>query len=215
MKTLTNTLGLRGRAGRLLVFAVIAALLITAFMPIAGSAVYGEATSGGGVVPAQCTVTFRDIDGTVLKTQVVNNGEDATPPTIVAKKGYKFLGWDNEYTNVTENRTVNAVYELIMTTTKEKDGKLAAPDTAQPPAEIIAVATEGGMEVIDTSEEAITTPEIIKTNPTPTTVVEEPEQSMSPTTIILIVLAALVALAVIGYFIFMFLKKRRKEEYTS
>lgn len=206
MKTITN---------KLLVFIVIMTVLITAFVPLSNSIVYGETTSDGSVTTPKWTVTFIDIDGTVLKKEEVNDGGDATPPTINAKKGYKFLGWNNWYVNVTSDRTIQAVYELVMDTDKETKGKLGDAGTAEPPAEKIAVATEGGLEVIDTSEDAITTPEIIKNNPTPTTVIDEPQQTMSPTTIVLIALAVLVAVAIGAYFLVMFLRKKRKEEKAS
>lgn len=221
MKTLTNTIGMKRQAGKLLIFAVIMAVLITAFVPLTGSIVYGdEALSGEAVTTPKWTVKFLDIDGTTLKVETVEDHGDATPPNINAKKGYKFLGWDAWYVDVTEDRTIRAVYELVMSTTDEEDGELGAAGTAKPPeekkVEKIAIATEGGLEVIDTSEDAITTPEIIKSNPTPTTVIEDPDtNAISPTTIVLIIVAALVVLAVAGYFLFMFLRKKRNKELNS
>lgn len=219
MKSITSTNTLKGSAAKLFVFALLIAVLITAFMPITNSVVYGEETTGGAVTPPVAKVwkvTFIDIDGSVLKVQDVEDGKDATPPTIKAKKGYKFLGWNAYYTNVKKNITVSAVYELVMTTDKEEKGKLADPDTAKPPKEEvatqpekIAVATEGGLEVIDTTEAGVTTPEIIKNNPTPTTVIEEDATGISPITIVLI---ALIAALVIAAIIFIIVRKRRKDK---
>lgn len=59
------------------------------------------------------TVTFVDYNGTVLKTQSVEIGGSATAPTNPTREGYTFLGWDIDFTNVTEDITVTAVYELI------------------------------------------------------------------------------------------------------
>ena len=56
------------------------------------------------------TVTFVNYDGTTLTTSMVNSGEDATPPTNPSKSGADFLGWTGNYTNVTKNETVRAVY---------------------------------------------------------------------------------------------------------
>lgn len=59
------------------------------------------------------TVTFVDWDGTVLKTQQVEVGVAATAPADPARSGYNFIGWDVDFSNVTENITVTAQYELI------------------------------------------------------------------------------------------------------
>lgn len=56
------------------------------------------------------TVTFKDWDGTVLKTQSVAKGRDATPPADPTRDGYTFAGWDGSYTNVQSNTTVTATY---------------------------------------------------------------------------------------------------------
>ena len=56
------------------------------------------------------TVTFQDWDGTELKTETVNEGEDATPPANPTRDGYTFNGWSGNYTNVHANETVIATY---------------------------------------------------------------------------------------------------------
>ena len=58
----------------------------------------------------QFTVTFKDHDGTVLKTQVVDAGTHATPPANPTREGYTFANWDKMYTNVTMDLTVTALY---------------------------------------------------------------------------------------------------------
>ncbi|MBO6061291.1 MAG: InlB B-repeat-containing protein, partial [Clostridia bacterium] len=57
------------------------------------------------------TVTFKDWDGTVLKTQTVNYGGAATAPADPTREGYTFIGWDKAFNNVTSNLVVNALYE--------------------------------------------------------------------------------------------------------
>ena len=57
------------------------------------------------------TVTFKDWDGTTLKTQTVNYGGSATAPTDPIRDGYTFIGWDKAFTNVTANLVVTALYE--------------------------------------------------------------------------------------------------------
>ena len=60
------------------------------------------------------TVTFQDWDGTVLKTQQVKEGNDATPPSDPSRPLYTFIGWDTDYTNVQSNLVVTALYEAYV-----------------------------------------------------------------------------------------------------
>lgn len=61
------------------------------------------------------TVTFKDWDGSTLKTQTVNYGSNATAPSNPIRDGYEFIGWDKAFTNVTSNLTVTAQYTKIET----------------------------------------------------------------------------------------------------
>lgn len=56
------------------------------------------------------TVTFKDYDGTVLSTQTVNHGANATAPANPTREGYTFTGWSGKYMGVTGNSTVTATY---------------------------------------------------------------------------------------------------------
>ncbi|MFA7126596.1 MAG: InlB B-repeat-containing protein, partial [Bacilli bacterium] len=58
------------------------------------------------------TVDFYDYDNTLLKSQGVNYQGSATAPTNPTRTGYEFTGWSVDFTNITANLTVNAVYEL-------------------------------------------------------------------------------------------------------
>ncbi len=71
------------------------------------------------------TVTFKDFDGTVLKTETVAYGASATAPESPVRTGYTFTGWDNNFTNVKSDITVSAVYEVNTYTVifKDYDGK--------------------------------------------------------------------------------------------
>lgn len=56
------------------------------------------------------TVTFKDWDGSVLKTQTVASGGSATPPPNPTRDGYTFSGWSGNYTNVTADVDIKAQY---------------------------------------------------------------------------------------------------------
>lgn len=60
--------------------------------------------------PPNYTVSFEDYDGTPLKSESVEQGENATPPSAPARAAHHFTGWDKSYTTVTENRTLVAQY---------------------------------------------------------------------------------------------------------
>ena len=63
------------------------------------------------------TVTFVDWDGTVLDTQTIAFGADATPPASPTRANYAFAGWDTNYMGVTEDLTVTALYHAFFTVT--------------------------------------------------------------------------------------------------
>ncbi|MBQ4395746.1 MAG: InlB B-repeat-containing protein [Paludibacteraceae bacterium] len=61
--------------------------------------------------PTQYTVQFRDYDNTVLKTEKVACGSDATPPTPPTHAGMTFTGWDKPYTDIRANQVIRARYK--------------------------------------------------------------------------------------------------------
>ncbi len=56
-------------------------------------------------------VTFIDGDGKFIETQTVAYGTSAEAPKVPEKSGYTFIGWDKEFTNITENTVVTAQYK--------------------------------------------------------------------------------------------------------
>ena len=64
------------------------------------------------------TVTFLDYDGSILSSQTVHKGHDATPPEPPVKPTkngwrYDFTGWDYEYENITCNKTLAPQYTPV------------------------------------------------------------------------------------------------------
>ncbi|MCL2153372.1 MAG: InlB B-repeat-containing protein, partial [Oscillospiraceae bacterium] len=59
-------------------------------------------------------VIFFDWDGTMLDQQIVESGEAAVEPSAPVRSGYSFIGWDQEFDNVTSDLTVTALYEICI-----------------------------------------------------------------------------------------------------
>ncbi len=58
-------------------------------------------------------VSFVDYDGTELKTETVNEFEDATPPEDPIREAFQFNGWDGNYENVEDDVSIEAVYDGV------------------------------------------------------------------------------------------------------
>lgn len=56
------------------------------------------------------TVRFYDWDGTVLSEQTVNYGQAATAPADPSREGYTFLGWSEDFSDVTADKYIVAMY---------------------------------------------------------------------------------------------------------
>ena len=57
-------------------------------------------------------VEFVDWDGTVLATMKVPTGEAATAPADPTREGHTFIGWDKDFSSVTEDMTITALYQI-------------------------------------------------------------------------------------------------------
>ena len=84
-------------------------------------AIQNGAVTVAGAQPETHTVTFVDWDGTVIDAQEVEFGADAAAPEAPVREGYTFIGWDVDFTNVTEDITVTAQYEINVYTVTFKD----------------------------------------------------------------------------------------------
>ena len=71
-----------------------------------------DAISTGGVVgTGSFLVRFFDFDGTILKQQRVNAGENATAPTVPTHQYLTFNSWNNAFTNVQSDIDTGAIYD--------------------------------------------------------------------------------------------------------
>ena len=91
----------------------------------------GDLTFTAGWALNTYTVTFIDFDGTVLGTDTVGYGGDADAPADPEREGYNFTGWDTDFTNVTADLTVQALYEQITFTVTfiDFDGTVLGAET--------------------------------------------------------------------------------------
>ena len=70
-----------------------------------------EATLGTTIkVRSKLNVLFKNWDGTVLSKQFIEYGQAATTPASPERFGYTFNKWDTEYSKVTDNLVVTALY---------------------------------------------------------------------------------------------------------
>lgn len=69
-----------------------------------------EITTGGGSVEGH-KVTFWDFDGVILKEEIVQDGEDATPPITPNHPYLVFDGWNRDYVNITKDTDIGAIYD--------------------------------------------------------------------------------------------------------
>ena len=65
-------------------------------------------------VQGEYQVVFYDLDGNVLKTELVKEGKSATAPQAPDVDGYEFVKWDIEFTNVTKNLEVKPIYKEVI-----------------------------------------------------------------------------------------------------
>ena len=56
------------------------------------------------------TVTFVDYDGTILKVDIVEYGQAATPPENPVRENHYFVGWDVDFSCVIGDMTITAIY---------------------------------------------------------------------------------------------------------
>ena len=112
----------------------------TNYDPEKGLIVTSDTTVTASFAVKKYIVTFVDWNGTIISTQSVEHGADATAPDDPTREGYTFTGWSGSFTNVTSDLVLIAQYkqnpgtgidqtpttndQLPMTNKVIKDGRL-------------------------------------------------------------------------------------------
>ncbi len=115
-------------------------------------------TSGAITAPevAMYEVTFVDgLTEEIIETQSVEEGMDAVPPEPPVHEGYNFIGWEGDYTNITENTLITARYveegvETFTVTAEAGEGGTVSPETqtvAAGSAATITITPNEGYEI--------------------------------------------------------------------
>lgn len=88
-------------------------------------------------------VKFVDFDDTVLSDQMVAYGSSAVEPTQPTRVGYTFAGWDTNYSNITGELVVKAVYTINQYLYKfvDFDGTVLKEETVDYQTQIVAPVT--------------------------------------------------------------------------
>ena len=65
---------------------------------------------GGEVSDGSHVVVFVNLDNSILKAEIVEDGMDAEPPEYPGAEGYEFYEWKGDYTDITEDTVITATY---------------------------------------------------------------------------------------------------------
>ena len=76
------------------------------------SEITGDLTVNAFFAYIDYTVTFVDQNGEALKTQTVHYGLGATAPPDPVWEGHTFYGWDKDFSVITDDLTVRALYNV-------------------------------------------------------------------------------------------------------
>ncbi|WP_238886334.1 InlB B-repeat-containing protein [Clostridium sp. YIM B02551] len=104
------------------------------------------------------TVTFKNYDGTTIKTQSVNYGSSAVAPTSPNRAGYTFTGWDKTFNNIIENIIVTATYKLDEGKVIPLEPKTTDGSSTEATTPITFVENEKNTITLDTQNSKISVP---------------------------------------------------------
>ena len=94
---------------------------------------YDSSITTKQVLPAPHTVTFKDWNGAVLNEQQVEHGAAAIAPEDPVREGYVFICWDKDFSNIIEDLTVNALYDVMPTEPPVTEPPITEPPVTEPP----------------------------------------------------------------------------------
>jgi uncharacterized repeat protein (TIGR02543 family) len=109
------------------------AVNIYGFKDVAGNEMTADTTNRFTTKPIY-KVTFVDWDGIVqLKTESVEHSLSATAPADPQRTGYTFTGWDRDFTYITEDMTVTALYSInsYTVTFADWDGRVLKTESVE------------------------------------------------------------------------------------
>lgn len=74
------------------------------------------------IIGEKWRVVFLDYDGTQIgETQYIETGKSAVEPEHPSREGHEFLGWSDEFVNITEDTILVAQYKPVSNTTPDDD----------------------------------------------------------------------------------------------
>jgi len=71
-----------------------------------------DSTINLGHISVMYTVNFKGFNGNLIDTQQIVYGFSANEPMIPEITGYQFVEWDKTFDFITENLTINAIYQI-------------------------------------------------------------------------------------------------------
>ncbi|MDR0459369.1 MAG: InlB B-repeat-containing protein [Coriobacteriales bacterium] len=103
------------------------------------------------VPPVYYTVNFYDWDGTLIETEQIISGGAAIAPADPERTGYTFVDWDKDFSNITEDEDIYALYRFIVVEieTPDPDPK---PDPDPDPSLNIGPVIPGEPIVVTTTQ---------------------------------------------------------------
>ena len=73
--------------------------------------IYEDISLYGKFLIKQYVVTFYDINGNILKTETVDHGQNATPPSVEnSDENLEFLKWSSSFENITEDVSLYPIF---------------------------------------------------------------------------------------------------------